>query len=69
MYFLRAVGCIVPDGVPYPDEPLPLTKEDMEEQEERRKRIEIDNARAYMEAAMHNINKQRKEGGEHSGRV
>ena len=67
VYFLRALGCIVSDEEPYPSEPLPLTKEAVEEQAERQKRIEIDNARAYMEAAMHNINKPRKEGGEHNG--
>ena len=67
VYFLRAIGCIVPDAEPYPDEPLPLTTEAVKEQEERKRRIEIDNARAYMEATMHNINKKRKEGGKQDG--
>ena len=69
VYFLRAIGCAFFENETYPEEPLPLTDEDAKEQEERRRRIEIDNARAYMEVAMHNINKQRREqkGGDQHG--
>ena len=67
VYILRAIGCLVPDGEPYPSEPLPLTDEDVKAQEERKRKTEIENARAYMETAMHNINLKRRQGGEQNG--
>lgn len=68
-YFLHAIGAAFSKEGKYPEEPIPLTEEDVEAQEAKRKQIEIDNARAYMEVAMHNINKKRREqqGGEQSG--
>lgn len=67
VYILRAIGSIIPDCEPYPTEPLPLTDEAAQAQAERRRQIEIDNARAYMETAMHNINLKRRQGGEQNG--
>lgn len=69
LYFLRAIASVLPKSeYQYPDEPMPLTKEDVERQEERRKRAEIEKARAYMEAAMHKVNKKRREkGGKNDG--
>lgn len=62
VYILRAIGSILPGSEePYPSEPLPLTEDDVKASEERQKRKEIDNAKAYMETMMHNINKKRKE--------
>ena len=68
-YFLHAIGAAFSKEGKYPEEPIPLNTDEAEEQEQRRKQIEIDNARAYMEVAMHNINKKRREqqGGEQSG--
>lgn len=63
-YFLQAIACIVPKSeAVYPAEPIPLTQAEAENLEEKQRQKEIDNARAYMEAAMHNINKTRKEKG------
>ena len=69
IYILRAIGSVIPHSEEaYPPEPLPLTKEDMDRVAERNKQTQIDNARAYMESMMHNINKQRREkGGEKDG--
>lgn len=67
VYFLRAIGCILPNSEPYPSAPLPITEDEKVKQEERQRRTEIDNARAYMEATMHNINKKRKEKSEGGG--
>ena len=64
IYILRAIGSIVPgSNSKYPDEPLPLTEEEANEQEERRRVSAFYDAKAYMETMMHNINKQRREGG------
>ena len=69
IYILRAIGSIIPSAKsPYPDEPFALTEEEVEEQEARRRQEEIDNARAYMETMMHNINKKRREEGAKDGR-
>ena len=67
IYFSAAVGSALSSEVNYPSEPLPLTEEDVKAQEERNRQIEIDNARAYMETAMHNINLKRKQGGKDNG--
>lgn len=62
VYILRAIGSIIPNSEEmYPEEPLPLTQEDMELVEEREKRKQIENAKTYMETMMHNVNKRRKE--------
>lgn len=61
LYFRIAVLSAFTEDTKYPDEPLPITEDAFKEQEERRKQTEIDNARAYMEVAMHNINKKRRE--------
>lgn len=63
-YFLQAIACVVPKSeATYPAEPIPMTREQVEEQEEKARKQEIENARAHMEAMMHNINKQRREKG------
>lgn len=68
IYFLRAIGCIIPKSdAEYPEEPIPLTQEEADEQAERKRRAEIDRARTYMEVMMHNINEKRKKGGETDG--
>ena len=67
VYFLNAIGCAFSKEAQYPSEPLPLTEEDVRKREEKRKQTEIDNARAYMEVAMHNINKKRREESERNG--
>lgn len=66
-YILQAIGTALSDEVTYPEEPFALTDEAAKSQEERRRQIEIDNARAYMETAMHNINLKRRQGGEQNG--
>ena len=64
LYTLRAIASMIPKSeFPYPEEPLPLTDEDVRDMEERQKRAEIEAAKAYMETMMHNINKQRREKG------
>lgn len=62
VYILRAIGSILPNSEEtYPSEPLPMTQEDLDYAEEQKRQKEIENAKAYMETMMHNINKQRKE--------
>lgn len=64
VYFFLALESIVPkSNVRYPEEPIPLTVEEMHEAEERDKQKQISTARTYMESAMKKINKARKEGG------
>ena len=68
LYFLRAIGCVLPGSdTSYPDEPFPLTEEEAAEREVRKRREAFYNAKAYMETMMHNINKQRREGGGDNG--
>lgn len=67
VYFIHAVGCVLSDEETYPTEPYPLTEEAARARDERNRQIEIDNARAYMETAMHNINLKRRQGGEQNG--
>lgn len=68
-YILQAIGSLLPKtDVHYPQEPWPLTQEEADEQEARRKQEEIDHARAYMETAMHKVNQKRREGGKTDGR-
>lgn len=63
-YILQAIACVVPKSeATYPTEPIPMTREQVAEQEAKEKQREIDNARAHMEAMMHSINKQRREKG------
>lgn len=62
LYFLRAIASVMPKAeLLYPEEPLPLTKKEVEAQEERQKQVQISNARAYMEAVMKNVNEKRKQ--------
>lgn len=62
LYFLRAIASVMPKAeLLYPEEPFPLTNKEVEAQEERQKEREINNARAYMETVMHEVNKKRKE--------
>jgi hypothetical protein len=69
IYFLRAIGAILPKSeLSYPSEPFALTQEEVEDQEKRQKEKEIADARAYMETMMHNINKKRRERGDINGR-
>lgn len=61
LYFLRAISSVIPKSeLLYPEEPLPLTKQDVEKQEEKQKQTQITNARAYMEAVMKKVNDNRK---------
>lgn len=64
LYFLRAIGCLIPKSdMPYPTEPFPLTEEEEAEQENRKREAAFYHAKEQMEMMMHNINKQRREGG------
>lgn len=68
IYIMNAIGCMIPKtDIKYPEEPYALTQKEKDEQAERRRKKEIEDARSYMETMMHNINKNRREGGENNG--
>lgn len=73
MYFYNALGCIAPvlhafakNGTkpqPYPEEPYPITQEEVEERQEREERQRMERMKAHMMAwaAKVNMNKAREE--------
>ena len=58
VYFTRAIACCLDKKSKYPEEPLPITQQQLDEKKDREAKAKFDKMKAIMNMAQKNINRK-----------